>query len=259
MDFFSYSNYKIILNKMKAIKEIYNFKSINNSIKNGYILRHDVDIDIEKAYALSTIENDMNVTSTYFILVTSDLYNILSYKNKMLVRRMFLNGFEIGLHFDPSIYDYMSLSQLEKQMKKECSIIEDIIGEKVSSISLHNPSIHNKYPIFKEYKNTYSKEFFNPELYLSDSCKDFRGKNVFEFIKKGENNLLQVLFHPIHFSENEETYVESFNKIIELKINNFDRYYTCINKTYKNEIKENTLLSCFKDYIKENNKHEEKI
>lgn len=53
--------------------------------------------------------------------------------------------------------------------------------------------------------------------------------------------------------------MESFNKIIELKINNFDRYYTCINKTYKNEIKENTLLSCFKDYIKENNKHEEKI
>lgn len=258
MYLFSYEYYNKIIKEIKRINKIYNFKSVNNSIKNGFVLRHDIDIDIDKAYKMCNIEKDMGITSTYFILVTSDFYNILSYKNRNIIRDMSVNGFEIGLHFDPMIYGSMTLNQMQKQVEKECSIIEDIVGEKVETISLHNPSIHNQYPIFESYRNTYSKEFFNPELYLSDSCKDFRGKDVFEFIKKGENNLLQVLFHPLHFSESGETYIESFNKIIKSKINNFDKYIR-INKTYRNEIKENTLLSCFKDYIKENSKYEEKI
>jgi len=258
MSSFSYDNYKKILKEMKTINKIYSFKSLDSYVEHGFILRHDIDFDIEKAYSMSNIEKEMDVTSTYFILVTSDLYNILSYKNKNIIRNMASNGFEIGLHFDPVIYGDISLSALQMKVEKECSIIEDIVGSKVQTVSLHNPSIHNKYPLFKLYKNAYSKEFFNPDLYLSDSCKDFRGKDVFEFIKKGKSDLLQVLFHPIHFSKKEETYVESFNKIIECKINNFDKFIR-INETYKKEIKENTLLNCFQDYVKENKKCEEKI
>ena len=258
MNIFSYDNYKKILNEMKTINKIYSFKSLDSDVKHGFILRHDIDFDIEKAYSMSNIEKEMNVTSTYFILVTSDLYNILSYKNKNIIKNMSSNGCEIGLHFDPVIYGDTSLKQMQKQVEKECSIIEDIIGLKVETVSLHNPSIHNQYPLFEVYKNAYSKEFFNPDLYLSDSCKDFRGKDVFEFIKKGKSDLLQVLFHPIHFSQKEETYVESFNKIIESKINNFDKYIR-VNKTYKKEIKQNSLLGCFQDYIKENYEREEKI
>lgn len=252
---FSYSNYKKILEEMKTINKIYNFKSVDRVVKHGYILRHDIDFDIEKAYSMFNVEKEMNVISTYFILVTSDLYNILSYKNRNIIKNISSNGFEIGLHFDPVIYGDISLNQMQKQVEKECSIIEDIIGLKVQTVSLHNPSIHNQYPLFEVYKNAYSKEFFNPDLYLSDSCRDFRGKDIFEFIKKGQNNLLQVLFHPIHFSENGENYIESFNKIIESKINNFDKYIR-INKTYKKEIKENTLLGSFQDYVKESSEGE---
>jgi hypothetical protein len=258
MNIFSYDNYKKILKEMKTVNKIYNFKALDRDVKNGFILRHDIDFDIDKAYSMSNIEKELDVISTYLVLVTSDLYNILSYKNKNIIKNMASNGFEIGLHFDPVIYGDISLSVMQIQVEKECSIIEDIIGSKVHTVSLHNPSIHNKYPLFKEYKNSYSKEFFNPDLYLSDSCRDFRGKDVFEFIKKGKNDLLQVLFHPIHFSLKEETYVESFNKIIESKIDKFDKYIR-INKTYKEEIKENSLLGCFQDYIKENSGCEEKF
>lgn len=252
---FSYKHYDSILKQMKKISPIYNFKSVDSNVKCGYVLRHDVDFDIEKAYNMCNIEKDRDVTSTYFILVTSDLYNILSYKNKNIIKNMASNGFEIGLHFDPVIYGDISSNQMQKHVEKECSIIEDIIGAKVQTVSLHNPSIHNQYPMFKGYKNAYSKEFFNQDLYLSDSCKDFRGKEILEFIKKGESSLLQILFHPIHFSEKEETYIESFNKIIESKINNFDEYIR-VNKTYKKEIKENTLISCFASYVKENSESE---
>jgi hypothetical protein len=246
---FSYSYYESILREMKKISNIYNFKSVTSNVKSGYILRHDVDFDIEKAYKMCNLEQEIGVTSTYFILVTSDFYNILSYKNKNIIKSMSSNGFEIGLHFDPAIYGDMNLNDMQKQAEIECSIIENIVGTKVDSISLHNPSIHNQYPMFEGYKNSYSKEFFNTDLYLSDSCKHFRGKNIFEFIKKGESNLLQVLFHPIHFSKKEESYIESFNKIIEKKINYFDKYIR-VNRTYKNEIEDNTLINCFSNYVK---------
>ncbi|OPJ58355.1 hypothetical protein [Clostridium oryzae] len=255
---FSYETYSKIIKEMKKINKIYNFKSADSSVKNGFLLRHDVDIDLDKAYKMCSIEKNIGITSTYFLLVTSDFYNVLSYENRKLVSNMFSDGFEIALHFDPMLYGDISLEQMQKQVEKECSIIEDIIGERVQTISLHNPSIHNRYLVFKTYKNAYAGEFFTPELYLSDSCKDFRGKDVFEFIKKGKSNLLQVLFHPIHFSENGENYIKSFSRLIEDKINNFDKYVR-INKTYKNEIKENTLLSCFQKHIKENCGYEEKV
>lgn len=259
MSVFSYDNYKKILKQMKIINKIYNFKSIDDFVKNGYILRHDVDFDIEKAYIMSNIEKEMNVTSTYFMLVTSDLYNVLSYNNKNMIKSMSLNGFEIGLHFDPVIYGDVNLNHMQKQVEKECSIIEDIIGETLQTVSLHNPSIHNQYPVFKGYNNAYSKEFFNPDLYLSDSCKDFRGKEIFEFIKKGKDDLLQVLFHPIHFSEKGGTYIENFNELIENRINKFDKNMYA-NKTYKIEIGESTLLShFFKSIAEEVLKHEKKF
>lgn len=250
MEEFTYDYYCNILEQMKTISKIYDFKSADSDLKCGYILRHDVDFNIKKAYRMCKIEKDMNVTSTYFILVTSDLYNILSYENKNILKDMVSNGFEIGLHFDPTVYGNINLKQMQEQVEKECSIIEDIIGLKVESVSLHTPSIHNQYPVFNGYKNAYSKEFFNPNLYLSDSCKDFRGKDVLTFIKKGQSNLLQVLFHPIHFSENTESYIESFVKDIEVKINNFDKYMH-INKTYTSEIGEKLLSDCLANYIKE--------
>ncbi|AVQ38363.1 hypothetical protein C7M56_06565 [Clostridium botulinum] len=248
---FTYESYKNLIVQMKNENEVYNFKTIPSYCKSGIILRHDVDFDIEKAYILSQIEKNNNVTSTYFILTTSDLYNPNSLKNSNLLREIDNNGFEIGLHFDPSIYGYMTNSELTKKVHYECSILENIIGKNIESISLHCPSIHNKYPFLKQYKNAYSKDFFNPDLYISDSCKNFRGKNIFSFIKKNNNNLIQVLFHPIHFSQNNNDYITTFSNIFKEKINNFDEYMR-LNKTYKNEIQNSKLLLKFCDYIDNN-------
>lgn len=246
---FDYNNYKNILVSMKKIGKIYTFESIKHTCTSGFILRHDVDFDIEKAYKMFLIEKELNVKSTYFILTTSDLYNINSKENRKMLKDMHESGFEIGLHFDPTIYGDISLKEMSESVKREVAIIENIINDSVKSISLHNPSIHNQYPEFKGYKNAYSTEFFNKEYYISDSCKDFRGKDIYKFIEKGKENILQVLFHPIHFSENEETYITSFNKIIEEKIEKFDNSMI-VNKTYKRELGNKKVIDLFLEYIK---------
>lgn len=252
---FTYRSYKELLIKMKEIGEILTFSSYNDRYKCGFILRHDVDVNLEKAYDMFKIEKELGIKSTYFVLVTSDLYNINSTRNREILNEMCKNGFEIGLHFDPTIYGDITFKEMEINMKKEISVIENIVDKKIKSISLHNPSVHNMYPEFKGYKNAYSSEFFNPNLYISDSCKDFRGKDLIKFIEKGKENLIQILLHPIHFAVNEESYIISLNKIIENKIEDFDKSMYA-NKTYKNELDNKTLLQCFNLYIERRNNEE---
>lgn len=240
MDFFTYDNYRKILELLKQNGKIYRFNEFVNGV--GILLRHDVDFDICKAYELAQIEKEKDVKSTYFILTNSDYYNITSMKNRVLLKEMNKNGFEIGLHFDPTIYGDINFSEMSRKVEFECSMIENITGEKVSSISLHNPSIHNQYPIFNGYVNAYSKEYFNTEYYFSDSCMNFRGKNILEFASKANKNMVQVLLHPIHFSSNGQKYPDIFKNIIGIKINEFDNLMR-INATYKNDIGQDSLYN----------------
>lgn len=244
MIMFTYREYELLIELMKRVNIIYNFKTLPDDPSQGIILRHDIDFDIESAYTLSRIEEQKDVHSTYFVLTSSELYNPNASENRKLLRSMHDKGFDIGLHFDPLVYGNLDDENMQANMKSECSILENIINDKVHSVSLHRPSIYNVYPMFEGYKNAYSPQFFNPELYISDSCKDFRGKNIFEFIKKGKEDLIQVLLHPIHFGETEATYLETLNKIFERKISELDCAMR-LNKKYNEEIGTKKLLDCF--------------
>lgn len=39
------------------------------------ILRHDIDYSLDSALALARVEQKLGVSSTYFVLLTSDFYN----------------------------------------------------------------------------------------------------------------------------------------------------------------------------------------
>ncbi len=233
---FTYKEYAQLLSLMKQTANIYTFESFAFGVKkeNGYILRHDVDLDLDKAFKMFIIEKNIGIVSTFFLLTTSNLYNINSKKNRMIIGEMIKNGFEIGLHFDPTIYNEFDERKLYKYVREEAKIIEQISGKKVNSISLHNPSLHNKYPIFNGYNNAYHVDFFSDEFYISDSCKSFRNKDIFKFIEYGKDNIIQVVFHPIHFSEKQETYSESFLEIIKNKVIEIDDMMKP-NKTYNIE------------------------
>ena len=248
MDIFTYGQYRKLIEKMKKVNRIYTFKAIKDGTASGIILRHDIDFDIEKAYSFSKIEEEENIRSSYFVLTTSDAYNPCSLKNRQLLKKMNDAGFEIGLHFDPSIYEELNDEQLADKADTECSILENITGDKIETVSLHCPSLHKRYPVFKKYKNAYAEEFFSPEFYISDSCKDFRGKDIFKFIEKGKEHLIQAVLHPIHFSETETHYAGTFSNIIKNRIDTFDKSMR-VNKTYSDEIRNRKLSCVLCDYI----------
>ncbi len=207
---------------------------------NGIILRHDVDWDVTTALKLAELEKECAVCSTFFFLPSCPFYNLNSTANRKMLQKMVGDGFEIGLHFDPTLYAQESVEGLEEKAIFEASIIEFITGKKVKSISLHNPSIHGQYPMFGGFRNAYAPEYFQRENYLSDARMNFRDKNPYEFIKKAATNRLQITLHPLHYSENGENYPKLLRKNVYRYADSLHEY-TSVNSQYIEEMNGKTL------------------
>lgn len=231
---FSYSKYSSYLSQAKEMAQICPIKDWNKSNIN-ILLRHDVDFDLSMAYKLSEVELAADVRSSYFIRTTAGTYNPNSLANRKILQKMDQNGFEIGLHFDPSIYMTEDVELLNRQADFEASILSEIIGKQIQSVSLHNPSCHGKFPLFPNYINAYDPQLFSSENYMSDSCMSFRDKDPFNFLSRAKKETVQLLFHPIHFSHEECGYIEKFRSHLTDCIDNIEETFK-VNYAVKDEL-----------------------
>ena len=94
---FTYEAYKNLLSDLKA--HGYETASYENWQEKGrcVILRHDIDNDISKALQLAKLEWNVGVKSAYFVLVTSDFYNVFSARSGALLQEIAACGHESGL------------------------------------------------------------------------------------------------------------------------------------------------------------------
>lgn len=101
---FTYGAYQGLLKKLKRHGyQVVNYKNWRNT-KRCVILRHDIDYDIDKAVRLSFLEKIGGVNSTYFVLLTSDFYNVFSQRTSDGLKQIIDNDHTIGLHFDEMRY-----------------------------------------------------------------------------------------------------------------------------------------------------------
>lgn len=169
------------------------------------ILRHDIDNDIEKALMIAKIENDLGVTSTYFVLVTSDFYNVFSAKSHKLLQSISDCGHAIGLHFDEVRYtDIETPEDIKRYILDEVNLLSTAIGRPVETVSMHRPS---KMILEAELNipgivNSYGKTFFREFKYLSDSRRRWR-EPVEEIIESKVYDRLHILTHPIWYNNKE--------------------------------------------------------
>jgi hypothetical protein len=180
----------------------------------GIIVRHDIDFDLVKAYEFSEFEKSLNINSTYYLLLTSPLYNPFSEANSAIIKKMIKNGFEIGLHFDPMVYEN-NHQNLDYHFHKEVAMFECFFETKLLSYSQHQPSVKS-HQIKTDLIDAYSPDIFSDDCYLSDSCFDFRGKNPQEFLQKSDVQLVQFLTHPAQWSEKGGL---SYNPLVNHKLN----------------------------------------
>lgn len=225
---FAYPEYKNFLRTLKANHRVCSLGDWDGS--KAVILRHDIDLDIASAFRLAVIEHELGVPSTYFVMMTAHTYNSWSVENQDLIRRIASFGFEIGLHFDPGAYPECDDAKLKKKVDHEAAMLEMIIDKKIKSVSIHNPSVHGKFLQFPGYRNAYEKEIFSPDRYLSDSRMIVQ-HDIYEFIKRVKDHPIQLLLHPMYYTETGESFQEIFYHFVKDYLEIGDRVFS-VNSTY---------------------------
>lgn len=214
---FTYKSYRNLINQLKeygfSFANYHNYKQYDRPV----IMRHDVDNSLDKAVSLAKIEQEEGISSTYFLLLSTDFYNVSSKHSVDKIRTIMECGHEIGLHFDEMKYTLASgtMPDVIDAIKTEAEIMSRIIGaEQIKAVSMHRPS---KETLEADYKidgiiNSYGMEFFKGFKYVSDSRRRWR-EDVEEIIISGEYDKLHILTHAFWYNEEEldlRTSVEQF-------------------------------------------------
>ena len=203
----------VLVKKGYCFTDYLNWKAFRKSV----ILRHDIDYDISKAVDFARVEAEMNVRSTYFVLLTSDFYNVFSHKNIDLLKTISKMGHTIGLHFDEMNYPYIVGNRQEIIMKilQEAQTLEDVLKTPIKSVSMHRPSkeILEANLEIPGLVNSYSEVFFRDFKYISDSRRRWR-EPVEDIIKSGKFDKLHILTHAFWYHDEEISLKDTLNKYI---------------------------------------------
>lgn len=209
---FTYSDYenmlKLLLDNGYAVAD-YNTHS---KFDKCAILRHDIDYDLEKALPFAKLEKECGVKSTYFVLVTSDFYNVFSSSSQSALNSISDLGHSIGLHFDEVRYPdlFGKPEGLKEKILIESELLSKATGLAVKSVSMHRPSkqILEANISIPGIVNSYSDEFFKNFKYLSDSRRNWR-EPIEEIIKSQKYARLHILTHAFWYNETEKTLKQS--------------------------------------------------
>lgn len=169
------------------------------------VLRHDVDTSLNKAAEMAEIEAGKGVKATYFILLTTDLYNAASLHGQKAIDRILDAGHDVGLHFDEALYKNCSAEQLVHAVLREKNILSDICRRDITTMSLHRPSVGMLNSDFQipGMLNVYGNTFFRQFKYVSDSRRNWR-EPVIDVINSGEYQQLHILTHPFWYHNEEK-------------------------------------------------------
>ncbi len=248
---FSFSDYKEIIRIIKSTDRYMDYHKALTSDK-FILMRHDVEYSVERAYELAKLESSMDFTSTFFFQWTNNSYNILSRKNKDLIKDMHERGHTIGLHF--ALNGMTDMEQIRKQLVKELEILNSMFEFKIDTFSIHRPS---KDVLRENIKlpgiiNAYQDEFFTfaenvtentpvSVKYLSDANHIWRygypdEKNILE------NDKVQILTHPFAWCKKGYDNFDNYKSLIK------EKYIELVNSV-DNECKD---FGEYKDWFMEN-------
>ncbi|GLI51899.1 hypothetical protein TSYNTROOL_19850 [Tepidanaerobacter syntrophicus] len=179
------------------------------------IIRHDIDSSLDKAIEIARLENSKKISSTFFVLLATDFYNIFSRKSYEAITEIMALGHQIGLHFDEKRYNISNEEELKFWVQRESEVVSYALNKEVKVVSMHRPSrviLENDIQ-FDGIINSYSKKFLFDFKYLSDSRMHWR-EDVIDAVKSNKFNKLHILTHPFWYSETKQAMQEKLYHFI---------------------------------------------
>lgn len=156
-------------------------------------LRHDIDFSVKDALQLALVESELEVTSTYFFMLTSNTYNLLSKANRSLVKEIKSLNHDVALHFDPLAHD-----DIDAGFAAEKLIFKEAFEVDLKIVSLHRPGVflENNNRKLEGCRHTYEDSFVKEMTYISDSGGRDIQQQLLKLAHQGAGSL-HVLLHPI--------------------------------------------------------------
>lgn len=213
---FTYQGYRDLLTLLRgqgyAFRNYHNYKDASKCV----ILRHDVDASLSQAVKLAKLEAAEGISSTWFVLLRTNFYNVASKDSLEKLHRIQSLGHEIGLHFDEAAYaQTLGTDEVIQSIIVECGLLSALLGTEVSSVSMHRPSqttLEADYHI-PGIINSYGKTFFRDFKYLSDSRRRWR-EPVEEIIRSGQYDRLHILTHAFCYYEKEKNFSQVVREFV---------------------------------------------
>lgn len=188
-----------LLTQLKKIYKIIPFHELPQQPP-YIILRHDVDVSPSAALKTAQIEHNLGVRSTYFILFTSEFYNIYDKENIRIIRTISKLGHEIGLHYDPTHFKINGLKPIEI-LRMQVKVLEALTGKIVKTIVRHGPwTDRDPFAAIKGYINA-DHPYYLGDLGIHDSLKVWAPPDGLIRLFEERPNRVQILIHPENWTE----------------------------------------------------------
>lgn len=177
--------------------EVVDFHSLDQQ-RQHLILRHDIDMSIDAAARMAEAESELGLSSTYFVLLRTELYNVWSDTGRKQLKRIIQLGHEVGLHLDASLYNHTEAA-IEHAARSECDALELVIEDPVRCISFHRPAaaLQGRPGKLAGRRHAYEPTFFSEIGYCSDSRGGWHYGHPLEHPSVRDCRALQLLTHPI--------------------------------------------------------------
>lgn len=198
---FTYGYYKEFICSLREVYDFTTFREGKKVVKTDrplLLMRHDIDMDLEAAIRMSSIEKSLGIFSTYFFMVRCPLYNVFSSSGAELVKEILAAGHQLGLHFDCALYRDITVDKLNAYISKECELLERFFAHPVAAVSFHRPGRLELSGVeLEKWPNTYEKVFLEKFKYFSDSRGIWKHGNPIESEAFYKRENLHILVHPI--------------------------------------------------------------
>ena len=221
---FTYQAYATMILTIKKYNYIFTDYNTCDDYKKCVILRHDIDTSLDKAVQLAKLEAELGVKSTYFVLLSSELYNVMAKDSREKIKKIQNAGHDIGLHFDELNYRIYGRGGVKPLIFQEIRILEEVLQTKIKAVSMHRPSqetLEADYDL-SPVINSYGKKFFKEFKYVSDSRRRWR-EDVMEIIQSGKYDKLHILTHAFWYHDKEKDLKTTIKEFVNQ--GNIDRYH----------------------------------
>lgn len=203
---YSYAAYRDLLDDLRAAG--YEFGAFDGPPDEGtVVLRHDVDWSPERAARMAAIEADRGVTATYFVLVTSPLYNVLTREVRDAIETIESLGHRVGVHVSTHQYwdDDPGDEAVAARVREEQAVLDTVVDDVAEAVSFHIPPEWVLGVDYDGFTSAYAPAYFEEVAYVADSTQRWRAEPPFE---GAIPDRLQVLVHPGAWAETDQGFLD---------------------------------------------------